>query len=404
MSRASFINLALQIGCAGLRYAMMGWVYARSDLEAVGHINALLTYVTAATFVAGLELHQVSNRSLLLAGGGDLRFGPDRLVLAALVIGVMSYVADSLLFGSTRGPAFALLVFLVAVVEYAALESGRLLIVKGRFLVVTVCGFVRSVSPFLAIVVVAPTLEAMLCAWLVGTTLVLGVQAFVLLRGRYFHWRWQTLNWADFRSALLFFAAGVSMALMPTIERWLAGSFYSGAVLGQYALAMTLVSLCELIVQGGVWQPFIARILQRLAQPAQRRSMAGGLLAFIVAVYVSAGVAALLLADRLLALINKAPLPDKVLLGVFVLGLAKALYTLLFYCLYATSQERVLPKVQAAMLAGLALAVALGAKVGLDAGLAFAAGGVTWIGLLLVLLVRWLTAAAPPQASGAAAA
>lgn len=397
MNRSSLINLGLQVGFAGLRYAMVGLVYARSDLEAVGRINALLTFVTAITFLAGFELHQVVNRSLLLGRGSELRWGADRQALAVLVIGVMAWLADSLLFGTSRGARFSLLVFLVAVAEYLALELGRLLIVKARYLVVTVCGFVRSVAPFLVAVVAQPTLEAMLCSWLLCTGVVLVVQAVLLRRAGYFRVECRRLDWADYRSATLFFAAGVAMALMPTVERWLAGTFFSAAVLGQYALAMTLVSVCELVVQGGIWQPFISRILPRLAQSEQRRATVGALLAVIVVVYPGAGGLALLLSNHLLAWINKAPLPQTMLLGVFSLGLAKALYTLLFYCLYATGQERALPKIQVAMVAALVLAVALGHRVGLDAGMAFAAAGAAWIVLLLVLIQRW-TAAREPAA------
>ncbi len=393
MSRASLTNLGLQIAFAALRYAMMGWVYARSDLEAVGHINALLTYVTAITFVAGFELHQVVNRSLLLGHGRQLRWGRDRVALAAIVIGLMAWMADSLLFGVPRHTESTLLVFLVSAAEYMALELGRLLIVKARYLVVTVCGFIRSVSPFLVVVFMEPTLESMLWWWLLGTTLVLTVQAWLLWRGDYFAVERRGLDPTDYRSAAHFFAAGVSMALMPTMERWLTTSFYSGAVLGQYALGMTLVSVCDLVMQGGIWQPYVARILQRLANPRQGRSTAGWLLAVIGAVYVLGFVTALLLSSQLLAWINKAPLPNTILLGVFSLGLAKALYTLLFYCLYAKSQEGGLPTIQVLMVVTLAMAVGLAVWANIDAGIAFAAAGWTWSCLLLALIYRWSASA-----------
>lgn len=390
MSRASLINLGLQIGLAGLRYAIMGWVYARSNLDAVGQINSLLTFVTAVTFVAGFELHQVANRSLLLGQGAKLRWGLDRQALAVLVIGGMAWLTDSLLFDTSYGVGFALLVFLVAVVEYLALELGRLLIATGRYLVVTVCGFVRSVSPFLVVVITLPTLEAILYSWLLGTSMVLAVQLFLLCRSDGFGLEWRRLDREDYRSAALFFAAGVCIALMPTIERWLVGTFFSASVLGQYALAMTLVSLCDLILQGGIWQPFISRILQRLAHPAQQRATVGVLLATISAVYLGAATLALLLSDYLLSWINKTPLPMTMLLGAFMLGFAKALYSLLFYSLYASRRERSLPQVQVAMATVLVLSVPMGAEAGMDAGQAFAAAGAIWIVLLLVLILNWI--------------
>lgn len=400
MSSSSLINLGLQVGFAVLRYVMMGWVYAHSDLETVGHISALLTFVTASTFVAGVELHQVVNRSLLMKQGSDVRWGPDRLVLAVLLISVMAWLADFMLFGSSRGVGFVLLVFLVVGVEYLALELGRLLIAKGRYLVVTVCGFIRSVAPFLVVVVANPTLEAMLYSWLLGTGMVLVVQAMLLRHVANFRLKWQLIDRADYRSSTLFFVAGVTTALMPLIERWLVGTFFSTAVLGQYALAVMLVSVCELVMQGGVWQPFISRIVQRLAEPVQRRSTVGILLAAITLVYLGACVLSLLLSSHLLAWINKEPLPRIMLLGVFLFGMAKALYSLLFYCLYATKRESVLPKIQGVMVATLVPGVALGAHVGLDAGQAFAVVGLTWIVLLLILIWRWTTEGGPAAAVG----
>lgn len=395
MNRSSLFNLSLQIAFAGLRYAMMGWVYALSDLEAVGQINALLTFVTAMTFVAGFELHQVVNRPLLLGTKGDLRWGPDRMVLTALVIGVMAWSADLILFGKNRGSWFMLLVFMVAVTEYLALEFGRLLIAKSRFLVVTVGGFVRSVAPYLVVMIVQPTLEAMLSSWLLGSTLVLAMQGMLLWRGAYFAVERRCLSRESYSSAAFFFVAGVSMALMPVIERWLAGNLFSAAVLGQYALAIALVSLCDLVMQGGIWQPFIARILQRLATSSHRHSTVRMLLGITVMVYLCAGVLVMILSDQLLALINKEPLPSKLLLGVFTLGFAKALYSLIFYCYYATGWDRALVKIQLVMVATLVLVVVSGSQIGIDPGISFATAGGAWIGLLLVLILRWINSAGP---------
>jgi hypothetical protein len=395
MSRSSLINLSLQIVFAGLRYAMMGWVYARSDLAAVGQINALLTFVTAMTFVAGFELHQVVNRSILLGTNDELRWGPDRVVMSALVVGVMAWSADLILFGTNRGTWFTMLVFMVAVTEYLALEFGRLLIAKSRFLVVTVGGFVRSVAPYLAVLVIQPTLEAMLSSWLLGSALVLAMQAVLLWRGAYFVVERRCLSRASYSSAALFFVAGVSMALMPVIERWLAGNLFSAVVLGQYALAIALVSLCDLVMQGGIWQPFIARILQRLAKSSQRRSTVIILLGITLVVYLGAGVLALILSDQLLELINKDPLPSEVLLGVFILGIAKALYSLVFYCYYATGWERALVNIQLGMVTTLVLVMVLGSKTGIDFGISLATAGGACIVLLLVLVFRWINSSGP---------
>jgi len=390
MNRASLINLSLQIAFAGLRYAMMGWVYARSSIEAVGQINALLTFVTAVTFVAGFELHHVVNRSLLLGAKVELPWGPDRMVLTALVVGIMAWSADLILFGTNRGAWFTLLVFVVAVTEYLALEFGRLLIAKSRFLVVTIGGFVRSVAPYLVVLVTQPTLEVMLISWLLGSALVLAIQTVILWRGAYFVLERRCLSSASYGSAAHFFVAGVSMALMPVIERWLAGNFFSAVVLGQYALAMALVSMCDLVMQGGIWQPFIARILQRLAKSLNRRSTVGILLGITLMVYSSAGVLALILSDQLLALINKEPLPSEVLLGVFTLGLAKALYSLVFYCYYATGWERPLVNIQLVMVATLVFSLVSGSQAGMDFGISLSIAGGAWIVLQLVLVFRWI--------------
>jgi hypothetical protein len=387
---ASLINLSLQIGFAGLRYAMMGWVYARSSLEAVGQINALLTFVTAMTFIAGFELHQVVNRSILLGTKDHLTWGPDRMVLTVLVIGVMAWSADLILFGKDRGAWFTLLVFMVAVTEYLALEFGRLLIAKSRFLVVTVGGFVRSVAPYLVVLVTQPTLEAMLISWALGSALVLASQAVLLWRRAYFVVERRCLSRASYSSASLFFVAGVSIALMPVIERWLAGNFFSAVVLGQYALAMALVSLCDLVMQGGIWQPFIARILHRLANSLHRSSTVAILLCITLMVYSGAGLLALILSDQLLALINKDPLPSRVLFGVFILGLAKALYSLVFYCYYATGWERPLVNIQLVMVATLLFALVSGSQTGIDFGISLAIAGGAWITLLLILVFRWI--------------
>jgi hypothetical protein len=390
MNRASFINLSLHIIFAGFRYIMMGWVYAQSDLEAVGEINALLTFVTAITFVAGFELHHVLNRSLLLGTKVEIQWGPDRIVLTVVVIGIAAWFADLILFTTSHGEWFTLLLFMVALTEYLALEFGRLLIAKSRFLVVTVGGFVRSVAPYMVVIVAHPTLEAMLSSWLVGSALVLAIQAILLWRGAYFAIKFRCLNLASYSSAALFFFAGASMALMPVIERWLVGNLFSSIVLGQYALAMTFVSLCDLVMQGAIWQPFIARILPRLAQSTQKRATVRALLSATVVVYLGACSLALIMSDKLLILINKDSLPSEVLVGVFSLGFAKGLYTLIFYCYYTSGCEQKLVKIQLAMVAILLLVVVLGSQIGMDSGVSFATAGSAWIVLLLVLVFRWI--------------
>jgi hypothetical protein len=399
MSRASLINLSLQVGFAILRYAMMGWVYAQSDLEGVGQINTLLTYVTAITFVAGFELHHVVNRPLVLGHSRELRWGLDRVLLAAITIGLMAWIAGSLLFMTQQYVEFALLVFMAATAEYLALEVGRILIIRGQYLVVTVCGFIRSVSPFLIVALKGPHLESMLWSWLLGTTLVLALQVWLLRSSDYFVVTHRRLDRTVYRSAAHFFAAGVSMTLMPLLERWLVKTSYSGIELGQYALGITLVSVCELVMQGGIWQPFITRILRRLAQPVLKRSAVVALLGATAVVYISAGVLALLLSSHLLDWINKEPLPQSMLLGVFAMGLAKALYSLLFYCHYATGREQALPKIQLAMVAVLVLAFTLDVYVNIGAGMVFLVTGAVWIGLLLVLIWRWAAAGDPAVAS-----
>jgi hypothetical protein len=388
MIRKSLINFGLLICFAILRYGLMGSVYARSDLETVGHINALLTFVTMITFIAGFEAHHVVNRQLLFGQSSKLRWGWDRQVFALLTIGTMALLVNSFLVGTNFGNRLKLLVFLVAGAEYLALELGRLLIVKERFLVATVCGFARSVSPFLLALTTSPTLETILYSWLLGTTAVLVIQV-AMLRATYLRFEWRLLDRANYHATASFFVAGVSMAAVPIIERWLVGTFFSAAVLGQYALAIALASVCEMVLQGCIWQPFIARILSRLKQPTKRFYMVGALLAAIAVVYIGACGLAMLLSSHLLAWINKVPLPQTMLVGVFTLGLAKALYTLLFYCFYASGLERMLPKVQGAIVAAMVLVVVMSARAGLDAGTAFAAAGVVWTSLLLVLILRW---------------
>ncbi len=179
------------------------------------------------------------------------------------------------------------------------------------------------------------------------------------------------------------------MAIMPTIERWLVATFFSAAALGQYALAMTLVSVCELVLQGGIWQPFISRILKRLAHPVKQRGTVLMLLVISALVYLGASAIAMLLSGYLLSWMNKAPLPMTMLLGAFLLGFAKALYSLLFYSLYATNQERSLPKVQVSMLAVLIFVIPIGSQAGMDAGQAFAVVSAIWLALLLMLILRW---------------
>jgi hypothetical protein len=288
---------------------------------------------------------------------------------------------------------------MAATAEYLALEVGRILIIRGQYLVVTVCGFIRSVSPFLIVALKGPHLESMLWSWLLGTTLVLALQVWLLRSSDYFVVTHRRLDRTVYRSAAHFFAAGVSMTLMPLLERWLVKTSYSGIELGQYALGITLVSVCELVMQGGIWQPFITRILRRLAQPVLKRSAVVALLGATAVVYISAGVLALLLSSHLLDWINKEPLPQSMLLGVFAMGLAKALYSLLFYCHYATGREQALPKIQLAMVAVLVLAFTLDVYVNIGAGMVFLVTGAVWIGLLLVLIWRWAAAGDPAVAS-----
>ena len=90
MSSRPIANASLQVIFAGIRYFLMGLVYARLDLETVGQINVMLTFVTAVTFLAGFELHQVANRHLILGHKLDLHWGFDRVVASFITIGITS--------------------------------------------------------------------------------------------------------------------------------------------------------------------------------------------------------------------------------------------------------------------------------------------------------------------------
>ena len=75
-----------------------------------------------------------------------------------------------------------------------------------------------------------------------------------------------------------------------------------------------------------------------------------------------------------------------------MLSLAKALYTLLFYCRYSESTESSLLKVQVILITAFILIIILGANAGLEIGESFAIAGLTWILLLLFLIQRWIVA------------
>ncbi len=392
MKTRSIANAILQIIFAGLRYLILGWVYAHSELDTVGQINVLLTFVTAITFLAGFEFHNVANRPLMLGQKSELQWGFNRIATSLITIGLMSSLAEALVFGRAISFAFAIQVFIASAAEYLALEMGRILTATGHYITVTICGFIRSIAPFVVFVTTTKSLEAMLLSWSIGAFVVDVILFLVLRRLEGFNIKWRKVEQLDYHSAMMFFASGLVMAFLPTIERWLIGALFSTLILGQYALSMTLVSACDLVFQGGVWQPYLKKILQRLAEPSLSNDTVKKLSLGILLSYTLACLLAVLFSKHLMQIINKSPLPKDLLIGVFMLGAAKALYTLIFHCAYVTKGERILPKIQMIMVSSLGVGLLIGSRSALDPGYTLLVVGITWISCLIYYVRSWMLA------------
>lgn len=401
MRRAPGINLALQLLFAGCRYALMGLVYSKMTIAEVGHINAILTYVTAATFITGLELHHLANRALLLKKSNTVRFGADRLLSAAVILVLLALFSTVWLPESSRIPHLPFFIFAAATVEYIGLELTRIHVAQSRFLVATVCGFLRSAAPFLAAFTQAPTLTAMLWFWIAGSLLSSVIQIAVLRRRSDIAVERRWLDRADYLSAAHFFLAGVSMALLPTIERFLVSRFYSADALGQYSLSITLVSAADLVVTGALWQPFTPAIMRGFADPTRRSRTVALIVAALILTYGSFGLAATALSGFIFELLNKHPPAIILLAAAFLVGFAKSLYSVAFYGSYALHREKNLPLLQGAMVILLTIAIVGGTAAGWSFGKAMMIAASLWILVLFAQLFRLvhLSTASPSSPS-----
>ena len=387
--KKSALNVILLVLFSAIRYGAIAFSYSLLSIEDVGRINAILTFVTTITFFAGFEAHQVVNRPLLTGKTNVIRYGLDRQFSALVCIFLCSFSSQFIL---TKGNFDHLLqlVFFASILEYLSLEAGRLLVIKGSYLFATTSSFLRSISPYFSIFIGFTSLESMLISWVVGAFCVLLCQAFVLIRSRHFSLSICCLERSEYIAILHFFVAGVSMASLPSLERWLINGYYSPVILGQYALSVTLTSVCSVFLQGFIWQPFIKRVVVMLGDPLRRAYISRVLIGVTSLVYLFAFVIFYLFSNELMSMINKPPIPLPMVAGVFILGLAKSLYTLLFYCFYATNRERRLHSLQFLLAAIIFLFLIAGSKSDFDAGILVGATGIAWIMLILFYLFRWL--------------
>lgn len=359
------LNAGIQIGMAGLRYVLQLYAFRHVSLTTVGELTLALSFVTSATFVAGFEMHQHFNRPLLLGEHGDVRGIGFRIILGTTVILALALAFPAITDVQTTSFAIALL-FGAAVFEYANLELGRLLIIRGGYLTVAGLGALRALAPFVPALLIPLTLSTAMASWMGASLLSAAILGRTLRADTVVRRSTSPVTRSDFAPAARFFLIGGVTALLPLVERLCITRLFGLDALGSYALLFMFVGIGDLMLQGMVWQPFVRSITRRLTQPAFWRGTVMMLLGGTIGTYTAICIALLVLAPTIFAYLNK-PLPADALVGAVLLyGGARASFTICFQTYYANHAERLLPYLQLGIAATVLLSYFVGQSLSLS--------------------------------------
>ena len=149
-------------------------------------------------------------------------------------------------------------------------------------------------------------------------------------------------------------------------------------MLGVYALIIIFVGMGDMLMQGVIWQPFLRRIVQRLANPAQWRQTAIALLGATLFIYGAMFLGLLLFAPPVFKLLNKALPPTTLIGAVFLYGAARSAFTICFQLYYANHAERLLPYLQTGIAGSVLLSYYVVASLGGGLATALAAAALGW--------------------------
>lgn len=388
MFRKPLLNSGIQVFMAGVKYALQVYTFAQIPLETVGEITLVLTFVTSASFVAGYELHQHLNRPIVLGQTKEVRAFVPRIIIAFLTMVLLAFVFINIT-EMQNGHVMIALLLVVGVLEYLNLELGRLLIINGRYLIVTLFGGFRSLAPFLAGAFEIITVTEVLFCWAIMSAMTLPFQTLLLHRGKYVTFGSRRLRSEDIKTGLQFFLSSGVVAVIPFGERWLVFKVFGLDALGLFALVIIFVGMGDMLIKGSIWQPFIRTIVLRFRNPSLWVQTLSLLAAASITIYSALLTMLLIFNDFTFTLLNK-PIPStSLVVAVFFYGTCKILNFFLFQLFYANHCERLLPWVQIGIALSVGVVFFMAYLYQLNLATVFSISALVWLVAPMLALVLY---------------
>lgn len=316
--------------------------------EAFGTFGLLMALIAIGTFVAGLDYYAYANRELAT---GTREAGPDILLNQAVfsLVALALFAAPFSLLCGALGITGILLALCVAllVIEYVALELGRVLVALGAPVASQAVLLVKNgLWPFGLIAFGAPTVADAMTLWLTGAGAAAVVAVIGILvridprRGR--------LDPAWIRRGMPFvgttFFGSLGLKLTENIDRVLIAAMIGSAAVAPYTFFLQMANTAYIAVATAVTSITFVQ-LNRAAQsnrPGDRATILR-IVAMSGAVAVTTSLAIGAVQPWLLAWMDKPAYADDLVLYVMLaLGLALAATSLpLHYALLAANRLKV---------------------------------------------------------------
>lgn len=326
------LNLLINIFFQIIRYGFVVVIYRQLNLEDIGNLNLFFNLILITTLIAGLEIHKTINRDIIMKDVSQGIFLLPRLIISIIIVAVCANFFNY--FVNYEGSV--LLLMLIIFLEYLSVELGRLLIIESKYILNSILGGLRALSPFIIFYLIFELNTALFWYWAAALSIICLV---ALMSVNYNYFSLSSSIKVKFKTVCYYLVIGVSPALFLTLDRIIIGN-YSGTLLGVYSLIAIIIMVFDLLTQSLVIQPNYTAIVRNLKDLDKSRLFKISTIFFIFPVIF--GFVLNLLGAQYLKIFNVAYEDSVNIFIISVLLSSKFILIFLGLILYSRSDDRIL--------------------------------------------------------------
>lgn len=250
------LNLLINIFFQILRYGLVVVIYRQLTLEDIGNLNLFFNLILTTTLIAGLEIHKIINRDIIIKDVSQGIYFLPRLIISIIIVAVCANFFTY--FVSYEGSV--LLLMLIIFLEYLSVELGRLLIIESKYILNSILGGLRALTPFIIFYLFFELNTAVFWYWATALSIICLV---ALMSVNYNYFSLSSSIKVKFKTVFYYLVIGTSPALFLTLDRIIIGN-YSDTLLGVYSLIAIIIMVFDLLTQSLVIQPNYTSIVRNL--------------------------------------------------------------------------------------------------------------------------------------------